>query len=850
MGLPPIAAVAAGEEFSLALARNGTVWAWGENHQGQLGDGTDVCRPEPKVISRIKRAVAIAAGPYHAFAVRCDGTLWAWGENGMGQLGDGSEHSRRTPIKVDGLQGVAAVAAGTEHTVALTKDGAVWAWGDGDCGQLAQGHNTYSSCVPLRVDSIEHVIGIAAGGAFTTVVRERTLHTLDVTVWQNAGGSVTVEPQEDIYGFGDLVTLRAEPQAGWLFTGWQGLPEEVEDTGLQEVSFYVSRDFQIVAGFRRSRPTLTVNAVPRDGAIVECVPDKPVYDYGETVTLTVRPNTGYSFVRWLASPNLLDGDASATTVSVMMTDNILVTACLSGLPGPQDGGRVWTWGSNYGVSGTEPVLVEGVSDVVDVCSSAEAVLALCCDGTVWSWGNNNDGQLGYGPFGGYRRVPRQIAGLDNVVAVSIGGLHSVALKADGTVWGWGTARQGELGGTSRYISPTPIQVPGLNDIVAIRTGLYLTVAIRRDGTVWSCGRNMYGELGDGTTDERVGLVQAVGLVGVKDVCLLDGGAIALCDDGTVWYWGCIGGSIASGFIATAPVRIPGSANIISLCGPESASMLRSDGALVNYKSADLCRRLLEDPEHDVPIQVSYRFAELPRLPRRNSLRYPIMPDGSLWKLTTVHSEETGYYVEMQRLLGMSHVVTHCQDTYFHVIVGDYAPNTMAVSPAIVGTGNWVYQNTPRTIDRGGHDLRLEVSVLDGAGNSRFEVAAAKVAGSGPGEVMLLDDVEGDPLVKCVAGGMRSDGRQGTGPLSVSVHVTGLDNGHICSADLPLVVRPLGDIDGNGGVEPGDLSAMIQALNGMPPAGYEPRAFDLDANGGAEITDYMLLIRALNGQAIP
>jgi len=120
--------VAAGFAHSIALKADGTLWAWGSNNLGQLGDGTN----EDKYVSSPIKVLGdeyatIASGETHCLAIKRDGTLWAWGYNVRGQLGDGTMEARTTPTQVD--QGYVAVAAGTGHSAGLKTDKTVWAWG-------------------------------------------------------------------------------------------------------------------------------------------------------------------------------------------------------------------------------------------------------------------------------------------------------------------------------------------------------------------------------------------------------------------------------------------------------------------------------------------------------------------------------------------------------------------------------------------------------------------------------------------------------------------------------------------------------------------------------------------------
>lgn len=136
---------AAGGKFhSLVLKDDGTVWAWGFNTDGQVGAiGAKLEQTTPIQVDFLANVTAIAAGGYHSVALRSDGTVWAWGDNYYGQVGDGSTYNRPTPTQVSGLSGVIAVAAGSYYTLAVKSDGTVWAWGQNSDGQLGDGTTTH-----------------------------------------------------------------------------------------------------------------------------------------------------------------------------------------------------------------------------------------------------------------------------------------------------------------------------------------------------------------------------------------------------------------------------------------------------------------------------------------------------------------------------------------------------------------------------------------------------------------------------------------------------------------------------------------------------------------------------------
>ncbi|MBF0450343.1 MAG: cadherin domain-containing protein [Candidatus Magnetomorum sp.] len=183
--LTDIIGIDAGYAHSLALQNNGTVWAWGSNTQGQLGtgkSGADTSEDTPNLIQTLDNCVSVAAGYGHSVALKKDGTVWTWGFNSSGQLGDGSETNRNQPAIVPGLANIIAIAAGDYHTVALKNDGTVWTWGDNPFGQLGDG-TTIMKKTPVRVVDISNVTSIAAGYVHTLALRN------DGTVW-GWGGNV------------------------------------------------------------------------------------------------------------------------------------------------------------------------------------------------------------------------------------------------------------------------------------------------------------------------------------------------------------------------------------------------------------------------------------------------------------------------------------------------------------------------------------------------------------------------------------------------------------------------------------------------------------------------------------
>lgn len=159
--------LAGGGYSAYAIGAEGRVWAWGDGLEGQLGDGLDgVFSPVPSPVLRLWSAVAVTATSNSAFALRRDGTVWGWGDNDAGELGDGHEGSASTrPVQVRGLRDVVSLAGGDFSAYALQGDGKVWAWGDNAFGQIGAPLSLASSSVPLRVSELKGVHELAAGSA-------------------------------------------------------------------------------------------------------------------------------------------------------------------------------------------------------------------------------------------------------------------------------------------------------------------------------------------------------------------------------------------------------------------------------------------------------------------------------------------------------------------------------------------------------------------------------------------------------------------------------------------------------------------------------------------------------------
>lgn len=343
--------IAVGQTHTLAIQRDGSLWAWGKNDKGQIGDGTTTDRLSPKMISPGPTWISVAAGDKFSFALRSNGTLWAWGDRSVGQLGDGVTSA--TPVlaaKQIGGSDWVAVKAGDLHVVALKKDGTLWAWGYGGFGQLGNGDSANQS-VPIQESTLDNRwVGIGAGAVDSMGIKE------DGTLWTwgwNDRGTL---------GVGDFTTRNLPTQEAISFTNWSGV----------------------------------------DGG------------FGHMVA-------------------------------------------------QQQDGSLWTWGGNesgqIGAPVSTPQTNEASQWIAGNTWAASAAghyhgLAIRQDGTLWSWGSNESGQLGTGAaLSSGQGVAQESTHANSWSSVVAKQKVSIAVRDDGSVWGWGDNSAGQLGtGTTGTVS--------------------------------------------------------------------------------------------------------------------------------------------------------------------------------------------------------------------------------------------------------------------------------------------------------------------------------------------------------------------------------------------------------------
>ncbi len=362
----------------------------------------------------------VAPGLNSSYALKSDGTVWAWGRGTDGRLGIGNTTSQSLPVQIPSLSNVIDIAAGESHAVALKADGTVWAWGNNPVGQVGDG-TTSDRHTPVQI-SLSSVIAIESFGDSNLALKS------DGTVW------------------------------GWGSNAYRQL-------GIGNISSSQKTPVQVH----------TVNNV---------------------VDIAIGLKNG---------------------------------AALS------NAGVLWTWGDNndgqIGDGTTtdrpSPVAISGITSVHSIASGSNNIMALKTDGTLWNWGNEYaNGITNIVQY----RVPTQIPSIQNVASFSTHSGRVTAIKTDGTMWSFGYNSAGTNGvGDSTVLSiyrlPHQVVISDLTtplvDMIFIKSGDSHSMAVKADGTVWTWGTNTYGKLGDGTTTNRNYAVQVSGLNLLGDMITLN-----------------------------------------------------------------------------------------------------------------------------------------------------------------------------------------------------------------------------------------------------------------------------------------------------------------------------------------
>lgn len=347
--------IGAGSSNSLFVCADGQVEGVGSNNSGSLGNGANLTTTTVVQISGFYDITEVSGGQSHSLFLKNDGTAWASGANGTGQLGDGTLVNKNTPIQVPGLTGIIAIAAGYNHSLFLKNDGTVWSVGYNFFGLLGDG-TTVNRSSPVQVLGLTGIIAIAGG--------------FDHSLFLKNDGTVWAVGRNNLGQLGDGTQNNKSTPVQVL-----GLTGITAITARGAFSVYLKNDGTVWGSGENS--------------------------YGQL------------------------GDGTMNNLRVI------------------------------------PVQVFALTGIIGIAAGTQNTLFLKDNGTVWGVGHNSNGTLGDGTSSNNRTLPVQVIGLSEITAIAAGGFHSIFLKNDGTVWTVGNNDAGQIGDGTVVDKSTSVQIFGL-----------------------------------------------------------------------------------------------------------------------------------------------------------------------------------------------------------------------------------------------------------------------------------------------------------------------------------------------------------------------------------------------------
>ena len=484
-----------------------SLWAWGANNHGQLGDedGTLQGKSSPIQVGSLITWEAIPTSNSNSnstLVIDDQGRLWASGDNYYGQLGVGDLNDYVSPVQVGTLKVWKQTSSNYTTSYAIRNDGTLWSWGLNASGQLGDG-TVISRSSPIQIGTGTNWHRVTAGGASAHAIKT------DGTIW-TWGANVSGQ-----LGVGDIINRSSPVQVG-TSNDWKSINNGVSH------SLALKTD-----------GTLWAWGANNFGALGQ----------GNMLTSSTPVQVG-TLNTWSA---IAAGDSFSLAIK---TD-----------------GTLWSWGYNnngqlglgYQVNRSSPTQVGTLSTWKTISAGLNFAAALKTDGTLWTWGNNVVGQGGVtGAL--YRSYPIQVGTLNTWKAISCGNAHMVAFAdpvpgsnpfgtGPGSLWTWGPriAASG-LGVTGGFNLTTPTQVGNLTSWKQVICEDSSSLAVKTDGTLWAWGGNNNYEFGNGTNVARSSPVKIGTGTNWELVAKTSYASFAIKTDGTLWAWGSnIGAQLGLGF---------------------------------------------------------------------------------------------------------------------------------------------------------------------------------------------------------------------------------------------------------------------------------------------------------------
>lgn len=585
------------QKISSAVVTQWGLWGFGANSTAQLGINNTVTQSSPVQVGTLSTWVSIAQGTAAGHAIKNDGTLWAWSNNSnYGSTGTNTANNliKSSPVQVGTLTNWLTVSNNTQSSLALKTDGTLWGWGRNDIGQLGLGTDVLPRSSPVQIGTLTNWATLPANSP-------------------EANWGLAINSLGQLFGWG------TGPETGTNVTANFSSPVQVGT---------------LTNWAKISRGLNSSSAVKTDGTL---------WGWGIGNNGQLGTNLGNTFsspVQVGTLTNWADVSSGRYSSHSIKIDHTL-----------------WGWGNGDSVSpnvgdGTligrsSPVQIGTLTNWVKTFEGNLHTLALKTDGTMWGWGQGSVGELGTA-IPPNVSSPVQIGTLTNWATVSSSGLtrHAAAIKTDGTLWTWGAGNFGQLGNNSTAILlSSPVQVGTLTNWASVSTGSSHTVAVKTDGSLWSWGGNTSGQIGNKTITNFSSPVQVGTLTNWKQPLATALSTFAIDLNGALWVWGqnqtgIFGNGTALPAAQSSPVQVGTLTNWSQITGKKitatSVVAIKTDGTAWSwgYNANGGTLGINNVTNQSSPVQIgtltNWKQASMANFSNIIGTTHAVKTDGSLW----------------------------------------------------------------------------------------------------------------------------------------------------------------------------------------------------------------------------
>ena len=602
-----VKSVSLGYQHTAVILTDGSLYTWGYNNCGQLGNGNTGSTYLPQKIMENVKSVSLSYS--HSAAITTDGSLYMWGSNDNGQLGNGTTNNSSSPIKI--MDNVKSVSLGYAHSAAVTEDGVLYVWGFGTHGQI--GNNTYSDnyrahteLSPVKI--MENVASVSLGNHHSAAITtDGNLYVWGHNYYGQIGDGTTTRRTYPVKIANNIAKVSLGEETTFAFTndgalyGW-GYNNYGQLGNGKTINVSVPQ--KIMSNAVMAAPSLSGShtaILTSGGDVYTCGHNAQGQLGNGTTTNSIVLN---QIEICDHTPSLTDAGISynidMSDLNYNFASNGDVVSVATGdthSAAVTKDGTLYMWGANYNhclgdnvtTTAHSPIKVSGSNSLIpensvkSVSLGYQHTAVILTDGSLYTWGYNNCGQLGNGNTGS-TYLPQKI--MENVKSVSLSYSHSAAITTDGSLYMWGSNDNGQLGNGTTNNSSSPIKI--MDNVKSVSLGYAHSAAVTEDGVLYVWGFGTHGQIGNNTYSDNYRAHTELSPVkimeNVASVSLGNHHSAAITTDGNLYVWGHnYYGQIGDGTTTrrTYPVKIANNIAKVSL-GRETTFAFTNDGALYGW----------------------------------------------------------------------------------------------------------------------------------------------------------------------------------------------------------------------------------------------------------------------------